>query len=258
MINKPLTQTRLLELFNYNPDTGDFIRRITTGGQKAGTPVSSTNITPSIKVDRETYTISNLIWLYMNGSLPYAKLSFLDGDKANWKFSNIEIKAHPEKITQEYLKTLFSYNPATGEFIRIQPVSKQKYKGQIAGFIGGEGYRIIKIHQKAYKAHRLAFLYMTGKFPDNCVDHLNHDRSDNRWVNLKSVTKSENATNLKMSSSNKYGCFGISMRKNGSYRAVIRNNGKPVHLGTFKDLNDAIKVRKNAEIKYGYSPFHGS
>jgi hypothetical protein len=68
----------------------------------------------------------------------------------------------------------------------------------------------IQINGKTYQAHRLAFLYMTGKFPPDEVDHINHEPSDNRFVNLRQVTRLENLRNQSLSKNNKSGFTGVS------------------------------------------------
>ena len=99
-------------------------------------------------------------------------------------------------LTQERLKQLLNYDPETGIFTRIISVSSNALKGDIAGWINGHGYRQLSIDYKKYDCHRLAFLYMLGKLPNEEVDHINHIRSDNRWINLREVTRHENKKNL--------------------------------------------------------------
>jgi hypothetical protein len=83
----------------------------------------------------------------------------------------------------------------------------------VAGCLQHNGYRHIGVLGKVYSAHRLAFLYMTGKFPLDEVDHKNHERSDNRWSNLREVTRLENSRNRSMHLNNKSGFSGVCWKK---------------------------------------------
>jgi len=88
-----------------------------------------------------------------------------------------------DMITQTILKELFSYNPDTGIFIRKVSISNQ-VAGTVAGSKDYDYIRIV-VNKKRYLAHRLAFLYMLGKMPVE-VDHINRNKHDNRWCNLRS------------------------------------------------------------------------
>lgn len=91
-------------------------------------------------------------------------------------------------ITQARLKELLYYDPVDGLFIRRKP-------GAYPFGIKGKGRVTIHIEGAAYSASRLAWLYMNGEFPTGLVDHINGDPHDNRWCNLREVTRSGNAQN---------------------------------------------------------------
>ena len=163
-------------------------------------------------------------------------------------------------LTQEMLKENIHYEPKTGLFTRLKAKSNSVKVGDIAGYINKvNGYRAIQINGKIYKAHRLAFLYMTGKFPTDEVDHINHSRDDNRFVNLRKVTRLENLRNQSMYSKNKSGFTGVCWHERDSkWVANIRINGKLKHLGYFKDIDEAIEARKEANIEHGFHGNHGT
>jgi len=161
-------------------------------------------------------------------------------------------------LTQERLKELLHYNPETGVFTWIAKVAQGVNVGDIAGSTDTYGHIQIKIKYKIYLAHRLAFLYMTGAFPPVHTDHINHNPADNRWLNLRPVTHQENHHNRIISENNTSGINGVSwMKRNKKWRVRINIDGKLVHLGLYRELSDAAKARKEAEIKYGYHENHG-
>jgi len=99
-------------------------------------------------------------------------------------------------ITQERLIELLRYNSCTGDFVRIKQISNAHPCGGKVGSYS-EGYLRISIDGKSYLAHRLAWLYMTGKWPENEIDHININRRDNRWCNLRRATHGQNQQNQK-------------------------------------------------------------
>ena len=161
-------------------------------------------------------------------------------------------------LTQSRIKELLHYNPGTGQFIWANPLCTRVKRGDIAGCTGTNGYRTISVEGIRYPAHRLAWLYVYGKFPDSQIDHVNGVENDNRIANLRDVTCSENAQNTKMSKNNSSGINGIYWHKAfRRWMPRISVNGKRVYLGSYKSLELAGLVREEAEVKYGYHPNHG-
>ena len=136
-------------------------------------------------------------------------------------------------LTQAELQSKFIYNPSNGIFTRIQ-TSKN------AGCIKSNGYVVISINYKTYTAHRLAWLYMYGEFPKNCIDHINNNRLDNRICNLREATKQENNRNSLKSIKNKSGIKGIHWNKaRNKWVAQITINYKIKTIGYTIDFFDA-------------------
>ena len=161
------------------------------------------------------------------------------------------------ELTQEKLKKFLHYDPDSGLFTWIKDKARAK-AGDKANSTNSRGYIQISIDGKRYQAHRLAFLYMLGRFPKQNVDHPNHIRSDNRWSNLRETDHAGNNRNRAMDSRNTSGCVGVCWHKNWKlWHAQIKVKGKQIHLGTFKKIADAIAARKVAEKKYGFHPNHG-
>lgn len=144
-------------------------------------------------------------------------------------------------LTQEELKRILHYDPGTGAFTWLITPSTRKYKGDKAG-TPHEGYNRIYYKRHPYYAHRLAFLYMTGKLPIADVDHINGDRGDDSWINLREATRSLNASNRKSAYKNsESGLLGVSPLHGGSkpWRATILVEGKKLHLGCFDSKEEA-------------------
>jgi hypothetical protein len=166
-------------------------------------------------------------------------------------------------ITQEELKKLVHYDPETGVFTRLTRPANRTKIGEIAGYKQihhtGKTYRLVRLNGKQYQQHRLVFLYMNGAFPSDEVDHISGDGTDNRWVNLRAVDRLENKKNVKRQCNNTSGIVGITWSKQSrKWRARIQINQKDISLGYYDNIFDAACARKNAQIKYGFHPNHGS
>jgi len=162
-------------------------------------------------------------------------------------------------ITQNRLKELLHYNPDTGVFMRILQGRGRKCGKQAGGSCDDQGYIRIRLDGILYRAHRLAFLYITGKSPAVDVDHINHVRNDNRWINLREASSTINGKNQSIHSTNTTRICGVYWhKKNNNWVALIITNGERIFLGSHSTILDAVCARKAAEIKYGFHPNHGS
>ena len=160
-------------------------------------------------------------------------------------------------INQAFLQKFFTYEPSTGNLIVRLPV-RNRPVGTIVGSKGSHGYLMTAIQGKNYLNHRLIWLYMTDNLPTQ-IDHINHNKLDNRWENLREVTNTENLKNTGLSKNSTTKINGVSFHKpTGKYRAYITVNRKQIHLGMFNNLVAAIQARKQADIKYGFHPNHGN
>lgn len=164
-----------------------------------------------------------------------------------------------EELTQERLKQLLHYDPDTGVFTWIANVNRMARIGDVAGSVNKVyEYVYIQVLKKKYRAHRLAWLYVHGSFPKNEIDHIDHDRLNNRIDNLRDVTRQENKKNTSISSSNTSGFMGVCWDNSvEKWMVTISISGKRKTLGRFTNINDAIEARKAANIKYGYHENHG-
>lgn len=156
----------------------------------------------------------------------------------------------PKKLIQERLKELLHYDSEIGIFTWAKSGAK---KGNIAGNINRRGYRRIWIDDKQYKASRLAWLYMEGYWPEHEVDHRNRIKHDDRWENLRHVSRQCNIRNRYIQNNNKSGITGVCWKKRDKkWMAHITISGKNIYLGYFNSRFDAAKARWNAEVKYGF------
>lgn len=151
----------------------------------------------------------------------------------------------------EELKEFLDYNPDTGIFTWIKPRSGSRLN-QVAGNLH-LGYIRITFKYEHYRAHRLAYYMYYGIDPlEKLIDHIDGDKSNNKIKNLRLATKSQNNMNrISLGINNTSGISGVSWHKNNkNWRARIQLNGVAKHLGCFTNKEDAIKARKEAEIKY--------
>ena len=162
-------------------------------------------------------------------------------------------------MDQFELKEYLDYCEITGVFTRKKSISNCCKVGDVAGTKNNaSGYRLVSVNGKQYYEHRMAILYFYGVMPVQ-VDHINGIRDDNRIVNLRDVSESENHKNVSPRSGTSSGCQGVSwIKKDKKWRSYIQHNGKQVLLGRFKDKDEAIKARIAGQEKYGYHKNHGS
>lgn len=140
-------------------------------------------------------------------------------------------------LTQERLKELFTYCQESGKLKRL----KNK---RVACTMQTAGYIQVHVDKKLYLAQRLIFLYMNGEWPNGDVDHINHNRSDNRLSNLRIVSRSVNLRNARLSSRNSSGKIGVSFNTNsGKWVAIGSQNGIRKFLGYFETIDLAIAAR---------------
>lgn len=155
-----------------------------------------------------------------------------------------------EQISVEELKGLLRYDPMTGNFTRLVTTAPHKGRaGDLAGTINHFGHVVITLRCVRYRAHRLAWLYMTSEWPSGEIDHRNGIPSDNRWENLRDVTTQINAQNKRRAMSNsKTGLLGASWNaKDKKFTARLKVEGKYLSLGNHATAADAHAAYVNAK-----------
>lgn len=146
-----------------------------------------------------------------------------------------------QSFQSELLKWL-DYNPETG--IVVWKLGKRK--GKVAGTKHHTGYLVIKFQGITYELHRLIWIMLYGRYPNELVDHENHVRSDNRKSNLRELTYSKNQLHRKAVKLPKSGRPGIRLNSNGTYTVFPLGSRKRKSLGNFDRLEDAIKCQDRA------------
>lgn len=163
-------------------------------------------------------------------------------------------------ITLDELKSNLHYDPETGVFKWLIKKKGRNTNRNVGCILRcDKSYLVARINYKLFLLHRLAWLYMTGNFPENEIDHINGNGLDNRWCNLRNVTSLDNRKNMRKPSNNSSGVIGVSWhRLSGKWRALINVNYSRKHLGLFNTVEEARVARIKAEIEYGFHENHGS
>lgn len=147
-------------------------------------------------------------------------------------------------------RDLLTYNPETGEF-RWKVMLGRARVGALAGTVGKRGYRYIRVDGRRFMAHRLAFLFMTGAMPDSDVDHRNCNRADNRWINLRLATSTQNKANTGRRQNNTSGLKGVSWHRGaGRWLAQISVRGQYFYLGLHATKEAAAAAYDTAAIEH--------
>ena len=152
-------------------------------------------------------------------------------------------------MTYDEVKKVLQYDPSTGVLTWLAPTSRKFKKGDVVGSHDSDGYLIVRIRGITYKQHRLAWLYMTGAWPAHQVDHANGIRDDNRWINLREATQSQNSMNAKPKGVS--GIRGVDwLNREKRWRVMIHGSGKRIIVGYFKEFQDAANAAKMAREQH--------
>lgn len=138
-----------------------------------------------------------------------------------------------------------------------------KLANKKAGGIAGKGYYRICITfegiRKQYNVHNILWAMRKGSWALGEIDHINHNRLDNRDENLREVTSQGNNKNKSIHINNTTGMTGVTWDKHyKKWRSTIGVNSRRVHLGRFSSFEDAVRARKKAQKQYGFHENHGS
>lgn len=250
------TQEFLLTILDYCPDTGILTwkdktaDKVSTGARAGYVETLHGKIKGrKIKVRGERHHEHKIIFVMVYGRWPEHNIVHLDGDRTNNRLSNIvehTVADKTKRVTHSELKDLLHYDPTTGIFrwrVRRGGVSP----GDTTGCEDSSGHLGICLNGRLYLAHRLAWFYVHGEWPE-VIDHVNGDRKDNRLVNLRDTNITGNAQNTRAPRrNNRTGYLGVVPRPGGKFRALIGVNGEKKNIGHFDTPEEAHEAYKKAK-----------
>lgn len=152
--------------------------------------------------------------------------------------------------SMEYLRSLFEYHE-DGYFIRKTHRGSQKAGSVVKGKTEKSGYKRMPISHNLYLTHRLIWMWHNGTEPE-AIDHIDHDRLNNRIENLRPASKNENARHQVLPVNNTSGYYGVSwngLMKGGSWSANVCVNSKLISLGYYHNKKDAVMAYNDATMK---------
>jgi len=172
-----------------------------------------------------------------------------------------------ELPSPELLRKLLRYEPETGKLFWLPRhrdyFSTQRscslFNATFANRITNQspnsaGYLTVKLFGKSHQSHRLCYAVYYGEWPNGWIDHINGDRTDNRILNIRVATPTQNARNISIGKNNTSGVCGVSFHsRDKKWQAHIRANGKQITIGNFHCLWKAVLARRKAEREHGYS-----
>lgn len=170
----------------------------------------------------------------------------------------------------EELRDMLRYNAGTGLlFWKTRPLSSfttehagkvwnSRFVGAEAGSIHVDGYRRVEIDRRKFLSHRIIWALVYGVWPEGFIDHIDHNRTNNKITNLRVVTRAENNRNASLRSDNTSGAVGVRWHKNSNkWESRISVGGRLHYLGLFTKFDDAVSARKLADQEIGYHENHG-
>ncbi len=248
-----LTYKEADRIFKYDEKKGIILWNIKHGKMSVGDRAGScSGGYISIIYKGLTYKAHLIVILLNTGGYPSTYIEHIDGNLLNNKFENLREKGavFKQALTVEELKRQLHYNPGTGIFTRkINKSGNRGKAGSVAGY-NSYGYIGIHLNGRAYKAHRLAVLYMEGFFPEESVDHINRIKNDNRWNNLRyDISFTCQARNRTLRSDNSTGITGVYyLKREKKYTTKICINGKTSYIiSRCSSLEEAVCHRLAAE-----------
>lgn len=261
----PFTADEVRALWGYNPHTGnlsykpkvhqqgvriDLFGRVVGQKTKCGIVIYT-----RVNGKKQSFLGHRIAWLHYYGVEAPVNIEHADGDKLNNRIQNLRLEEEsPTDVGYEDFAKAFWYDPEAGKLHRTGKSSKySEYDHEDAtGTYDADGYENVHFLGRTYRIHRIAWLLHYKKWPDNIIDHINGNRSDNKISNLRDATHSINAQNIKKAPAHSStGFLGATLNKrSGKYAAQIVIAGKKTHLGYFATPEEAHQAYLKAKRKY--------
>lgn len=180
------------------------------------------------------------------------------------------------RVGIEKLREILSYNPETGiltwkprdpasfscvatERNRVATRWNALRAGKPAGHMNSRGYIVVCIEAKTFQHHRIAWALHYGEWPSDQIDHVNHDKTDNRIINLRDVSGYENCRNRSLPENTSSGEIGVHFHKpSQKWHARIYVDGVRQHIGAFDSIAEAASARRAASVAHGFHENHGA
>lgn len=174
------------------------------------------------------------------------------------------------KLPVEILREFFMYNPRTGD-IHYRPDRARhwfksdrlwkswnvQFGGKLASHLSRpDGYRAVAVNQRPYLAHRVIWAMMTGRWPKE-IDHINGNAADNRWNNLRAVSRMQNARNAVMPANNSSGATGVHWWRTKRLWQVYGGSRENRILKYAKTFEEAVAIRERLKCQLGMTERHG-
>lgn len=191
---------------------------------------------------------------YRDSDKEVARRWFIQSRQTAVKVIDVEYNG----LTYDLCHAMFRYDPESGKlFSKLD--TAEMWRGQEVGILrikkGHYSWLVHHFLKRQYQVNRIIWFMQTGELPE-AIDNINGDSTDNRWVNMRAVTKAVNTRNAKLNINNKTGVHGVYMR-DGKYRAMCKQDGKQKGLGTFLTIFDAVAARISWQNKNGFHENHG-
>jgi hypothetical protein len=153
-------------------------------------------------------------------------------------------------LSADYVRSILSYDPLSGDWRWIKTLSRRASAGKQAGAIRTDGRRAIRIDGRDYLAARLAWLIMTGEWPPFDIDHRDLNKGNDRWLNLRPATRSQNFFNKRLTKRNSSGFKGVSFDSaRGQWFGELTANGKRILRGRFATAEEAAAAVSEARAR---------
>lgn len=256
-----VTQAYLKSILAYDKATGTLRWRVTRGRAKAGEVpgwIGKAGHRYMKVLDVET-TASRFVWFYFHGVMPESYLEHINGNKLDDSIDNLRMPVDRSEalLTADRLRELLHYDPSTGLFTWRTTTAK-KTRGKRGGHRGDNGYLLLGVDGNNYRVHRLAWLYVYGRWPDGDLDHIDGDPSNNRIANLREATDAQNLANSKKPITNQSGYKGVSWHADAQkWQVHIRHKGRSIALGLFTDpvVAHAAYCKAARDLKGNFARF---